>query len=89
MPDRQHQPAGVKGIICSVITRLRKKLMPFLVSLEENRNGVLPHLSYSLYLTYDKLLLYYVIKKAGSGRRFDSRHDVKNAVFQYTKSILK
>ena len=89
MLDKQPQPAGYKGVICSVITRLRTKFMPFLVSLEENRNGVLPHLSYSLYLTDNKLLLYYAIKKAGNGRRFDSRHDVKNIVFQYINSILK
>ena len=72
-----------------MITRLRTKLMPFPVSLKENRSGVLPHPSYSLDLTSYNCLLNYVIKETQSGRRFDSRHDVKNDVFQCLNSIFK
>ena len=63
--------------------------MPFPVSLEENRTGVLTHPSYSLDLTSYNFSSNYVIKVAQSGRRFDSRHDVKNVVFQCINSILK
>ena len=79
----------LKESCCSVITRLRTKLMPFPVSLKENRTGVLQRPFYSLDLTSYIFVLNYVIKEAQSGRRFDSRHDVKNDVFQCINSILK
>ena len=63
--------------------------MLFPVSLEENRTRVLPYRSYSLDLTSYNILYNYFTKEAQSGRRFDSRHDVKNTVFQCINSILK